>query len=121
MKTSELTGAALALWVARAIGQEATISLNDRCFMLEGGVKAYWFKPHEDWSQGGPLLEKHRIETSPTYAFDGVTVTGWSAMMFNDTNSPHLPAYDVGPTLLVAAMRVLVASVYGDTVEDAPC
>lgn len=76
------------------------------------------YSPSQWWAQGGPLLDRHHIETAPTYDDDGICVTGWVAMMFNNIANPHPPIVEEGPTLLIAAMRALVASVYGEEVQD---
>jgi len=134
-RVSDLAGAELALWVARALGWKLF-------YVKPGGIIWYIlfeqdgggegpigtvesgaapfddFQPSTNWVQGGPLIEKHHIETAPTYDDDGVCVTGWVAMMFNNIANPHPPIIQEGPTPLIAAMRALVASVYGDSVPD---
>jgi hypothetical protein len=62
------------------------------------------FAPSTQWADGGQIIERERIE------FD----------FFDDTQMFH--AYDgvyvgVGPTHLIAAMRCLVSSQYGEEVE----
>lgn len=118
----DLAGAVLALWVARALGYESSSSVPE-CLCgtwyageSDGGINEW--APHEDWAQSGPLIDRHHIETAPTYADDGICVKGWVAMMFNNTANPHPPIVEHGRTALIAAMRALVASVYGDTVPD---
>lgn len=106
---SELTGADLALWVARAVGNE--VDAGDGVFddvgyvgHIGGSIQPY--APHEDWAQGGPLLEQFAI------GFHPISDAEWLA-------EEHITGRTGrGPTQLIAAMRALVASVYGDTVPD---
>ena len=57
------------------------------------------------------------FETAPRYADDGKTITGWTAMMFNDARNPRPLIVQRGDTLLVAAMRCTVLAVLGEEVE----
>ena len=138
MNTEELTGADLALWVARAIkmefvmrgdwpAEETEFASETHC--NESSTKEWkcwlYFKPHEDWSQGGPLIEKYKIgvacqgRDSWTAAYDGP-----SSPMAETSEYPSYWGFQRstnmvdGPTPLVAAMRALVFSVYGENVED---
>ena len=93
MKTSELTGAALDWAVAKLEGD----------MVPDGGVMIQtWPFYSSDWSQGGPIIERERIELKPTYA-------GWAAFLGNKT-------FANGPTSLIAAMRCYVANKIGDEV-----
>ena len=105
MKTAELTGAALDWAVAKCESldcyiEDGVVHLKGQPFDTDW---RYWL-PSTDWAQGGPIIERERIE------FD-----------FNeDTQMFH--AYDglqsgTGPTHLIAAMRCYVASKFGDEVE----
>ena len=105
MKTVELTGAALDWAVAKCESldcyiEDGVVHLKGQPFDTDW---RYWL-PSTDWAQGGPIIERERIE------FD-----------FNeDTQMFH--AYDglqsgTGPTHLIAAMRCYVASKLGDEVE----
>jgi hypothetical protein len=105
MKTSKLTGAALYWAVAKCESldcyiEDGVVHLKGQPFDTDW---RYWL-PSTDWAQGGPIIERERIE------FD-----------FNeDTQMFH--AYDglqsgTGPTHLIAAMRCYVASKFGDEVE----
>lgn len=123
-----LDGADLALWVARAEkltfvmrGEwpafETDFDPETRCHEFSIDEWKCWlhFKPHEDWEQGGPLIEWHDIffnrsnfdECGKVFAF-----------IYTDDGSDVL-AQQYGKTRLVAAMRALVASVYGATVPGA--
>lgn len=92
MKTNELTGAALDWAVAKCEGL-----LHD-----DGTVSDYW-QPSELWEQGGPIIERERINLEP---FRNINGEQWSADSEWDS-----------PTPLIAAMRCYVASKLGDDVD----
>jgi hypothetical protein len=97
MKTSELTGAALDWAVAKC--EEATYPLGYWTDMVARGN----YTPSTDWSQGGPIIERERIE-------------------FRQARTGMFASYPdgetwFGPTHLIAAMRCYVASKLGDEVE----
>ena len=95
MKTSELTGAALDWAVVKADGVEDIDFVWPR-------LRNY--SPSTDWAQGGPIIEREKIDVD--YWPDGGY---WQAT--SDT-------YDsFGPTPLIAAMRCFVASRLGDEVD----
>lgn len=111
--TTELTGAALDWAVAKT---------------LEPGK--FWtsaehlktFHPSTDWAIAGPIIEREdfnvtrvtRAETTER-GTDILRMDGWSACT---TESAYwrTPKRGFGPTPLVAAMRLLVATKLGDTV-----
>ena len=97
IKTSELTGAALDWAVAKC----ERFPNVDRWQSND-----YPFKPSTDWSQGGPIIEREKIQTMYV---DGVGP--WSAI----TDGLHCAEF--GTTPLIAAMRCYVASKLGDEVE----
>ena len=97
MKTSELTGVALDWAVSKCEGHGIGV-LDDP-----------WFAPSTDWAQGGPIIEKEKIDM----VYEGFAQSDdkqWVAM--NDCPGKHY-----GPTPLVAAMRCYVASQLGDEVD----
>ena len=101
IKTSELIDEKLDWAVVKASGQNADYWLEkyaseDRRCMCES--------PSIDWSQGGPIIERERIELKD----DGGT--DWLASHNNES-------VEFGPTPLIAAMRCYVASKLGDEVE----
>lgn len=105
MKTSELTGAALDWAVAKCekvdIGHPDNVPFNvEWRLMHDAGDMNY----STDWSQGGPIIEREKIATNP------YNDTEWFACKGDEPEQ-------VGPTLLVAAMRCYVASKLGDEVE----
>lgn len=104
MKTSELIGPALDWAVAKCEGIEVHNASNLYVYTHcdeEGSQYAY--EPSKRWEQGGPIIERERIELKPTYA-------GWAAFLGNKT-------FANGPTSLIAAMRCYVANKIGDEVE----
>lgn len=88
MNVSELTGAALDWAVCKC----------------EGEQPSRYTKYSTDWAQGGPIIERERIDV---YGFDG---DSWGA-------EDNFRARQYGPTPLIAAMRCYVASKLGDEVE----
>jgi hypothetical protein len=102
MKTSELTGAALDWAVAKCEGEDYC----DHDGMNGIGIAFEATHYSTNWSQGGPIIEREKIKTSP-YHNQGE----WWA--------EHAIAKSVeqGPTPLVAAMRCYVASKLGEDVD----
>ena len=112
MKTSELTGALLDLWVAKAQGKEYCLispkfgacwdtELTDDNESQEG-----IYSPSTNWAQGGPIIEREQIFLGP------MTDSGsmWSAQC------QDAPRIDSKGTALVAAMRAYVVATFGDEV-----
>lgn len=134
-KVSELAGEQLALWTAKALGlvvkkvhMEATYthkagfvyevrsSNPDPQWSFIGyiGMNLYpQYEPHGKWEYGGRILEQHKISLTWCWNFEEPE---WCADMNEHAIKTHRVAY--GPTPLIAAMRALVASAYGDTVPD---
>lgn len=120
MKVSELTGAELDYWVARAAG------LNNaklrRVGPTENGGFVYiehvqadgnaLYSPSSDWKHGGPIIEREAIELRKHWQQEG-----WSARIDYDRHG-LAPRYGYGETPLIAAMRAYVASKYGDEVPS---
>lgn len=110
-KTDDLTGPLLDQAVALAFGLAPTIR-NGMCHVpwdtiprgLMDDTSPSLFAPSSNWAQGGPIIERERIEllAGPD--------AGWNAVapVFVD---------GIGPTPLIAAMRAFVKSKLGDRVE----
>jgi hypothetical protein len=100
MKTSELTGAALDLAVAKCeVGAEFIGDIDDPHFYST------------DWAQGGPIIEREELTLSHSlydHVFYG-RARPWCA----EKNG----RMEYGPTPLIAAMRCYVASKLGDEIE----
>jgi len=107
MKTLELTGAALNWAVAKCENGDWT---DEDCL-----VNVTTFSDHDgticnystDWAQGGPIIERERIETR--YDRMGRFSEPWIAAT--------LERMIIGPTPLIAAMRCYVTSKLGDEVD----
>ena len=138
MKTSELTGTALNWAVAKAKGVALLDPYNNEwelCWTLLADNSGDYYAPSTNWAQGGPIIERERIELC-SYSNDGVD-TAFRHMGDERGNYSHHEEYVVsvpevvtwtawvkygsykmdGPTPLIAAMRCYVASKLGDNVE----
>jgi hypothetical protein len=113
MKVAELDGAQLAEWVARALGfPNADAVPVEQCGwdqIEDESFRKDW-APHEDWEQGGPLIEHKRITVQASQAGD------WRAYMSDGWCADGVQKR--GDTPLIAAMRAYVASKFGDEVAD---
>lgn len=121
VKVAELEGADLDYWVARAEGyimereQDGQMVRGEHRILIgpqPPETREHEYSPSTKWDQGGPLLERHHIWLSDDD--DGV----WTASF-----PPHIDANGkqriyFGPTPLIAAMRAIVASVYGEEVPN---
>jgi hypothetical protein len=112
MKTSELIGTALDWAVAKCEGATdfwfdtvAThwVKLDGKDRALRYGW-AQSYLPSTDWAQGGPIIERDKIDIAYCNP-----AAGWSATGFRNAK--------FGPTPLIAAMRCYVASELGDEIE----
>lgn len=135
MKTTELIGAALDWAVAMAEGakperpHDGQVSFDSVHLLCgsdqERGFHAPLYSPSTNWNQGGPLIEEHDINTircNDLYFPKGnehgdFYEPYWEATIDGGTDA-GTPLYKTyGPTPLIAAMRCLVASKLGDTVQ----
>ena len=110
MKVSELEGAQLDYWVAKAGEEKAMIMTNfipHRCLVSDEMVSALMsdFSPSSNWDQGGPIIQRERIEL--------LWAGEWLGKVAGKIN-----ASEDGPTPLIAAMRAYVKSKFGDEVTD---
>ena len=118
MKTSELTGAALDWAVAKCEG--ATDAWRSGAPFLWDGVpciRIYGhdvdYAPSSDWAQGGPLIEREKIDLQ---CWDAHSMP-WKASIDGDTDAGIALYVEYGPTPLIAAMRCYVASKLGDEID----
>lgn len=139
MKVSELTGALLDYWVARALGDRLVRLLRadggriraDRCG-VRFGEQWDWqlFMPSGAWKDGGPIIDRKRINIVDRAAYLNCDLEGQFAAFIGSPESIVSGSYieytglefdgcELGPTPLIAAMRAFVASKYGDEVPDA--
>lgn len=107
MQIADLSIAALDYWVARAEGLSPVIT-HDRA-EAACRVDSSVYSPSRDWSQGGPLIERHRIMVA-------WNADHWIAGANASLDDPHDRIWS-GRTALIAAMRAHVASIFGDRVE----
>lgn len=123
MKTSELTGALLEYWTARAEGhppEELTIRRN-QVFRQHHDPKRHGgfarvLDYTTNWALTGPLLEKWcKIDTAQ---FDGVLFFGdhWEAPY--TVHGAVVRTEGEGDTPLIAICRAVVRAAFGDEVED---
>lgn len=127
MKVFELTGAELDYWVAKA--EEMEISRTDDgpvAFIGQGRV----FEPSTRWDHGGPIIEREGIAVYPDQLARHTGAEPWLAGFdlraergtvysehTEDGLSIELDHGQSGPSPLIAAMRALVLSKFG---EDLP-
>ena len=110
IKVSEAVGPTLDWLVAKCEGKNGVLHGSGiaRCIVIAAasGVYKGTFKPTENWSQGGPIIEREFI-AARFWKSEGA----WAA----DVRGGVFEQY--GPTALIAAMRCFVASKLGDEVE----
>lgn len=131
MKVSELTGATLDYWVAKAgdtpfydmetnwpgnhhvnteqLERPVIIRGLSGRLSIEHRNEVAYFSPSSNWEDGGPIIEREGMSIDKG-AWLG-TEHPWQA------NAAH-GYIEYGPTPLVAAMRAYVASKFGDEVPD---
>ena len=119
VKTTELIGPALDWAVAKADGHEPIVtpfknSIGNALYLAEWAQReGIRWQPSTDWNQGGPLIEKYQIWLTGPYR----QRTEWKAGSGLATDWDYRKSEFEGPTPLIAAMRCLVASKMGDTVQ----
>jgi hypothetical protein len=116
MKVSELVGAKLDYWTAKAEGRDV-----NGWGMVP--IDA-WYSSR--WEVGGPIIERERIAIVPWKTADGGVVwtaygsrSGADLEMLRGYFEVNAGVGDASPTPLIAAMRAFVASNFGDNVPDA--
>lgn len=139
MKVSELTGALLDYWVAKAEGWDFFWSKHNHWVVTRLDGNQYrscqeWqpfnsysgkkneiphpsealedFYPSSDWSLAGPIIEREKITVVP-----GAFGVPWTACE-DWSRDPECNKWIDGETYLIAAMRCFVASKFGDEVPD---
>jgi len=117
VKTSELSGALLDYWVARAEGIQHPRAMRELApgFVMvtyesrdENGLITRYraFEPSSNWVDGGHIIQRDHIGIMPSNA-------RWVAWP-----SSELEARGFGETALIAAMRAKIWGHYGDEVPD---
>jgi hypothetical protein len=126
IKISEATNIQLDWLVAQCEGRSVTKALalckeRGRISLLGGMI----FSPSTDWSKGGPIIGRARINLAH-WTNDGVDTEGYGAMevVISVDEVQGWTAYRAygshrqdGPTALIAAMRCYVASKMDQTAE----
>lgn len=116
MKVSELQGARLDYWVGE-IEEKNVYVVGEYCYVrtyTNECVMISFYSPSTDWSQGGPLIQAKRIQLHP---YESPEMEGyWRGCIISESKGIRM--YFSASEPLVAAMRCLVASKYGDEVPD---
>lgn len=88
--------------------------------ITEGGYAGCYqnevYSPSTDWAQGGPIIERERIDLFT----EKPASENWTASIAHYQNGERLVgwrSHQYGPTPLIAAMRCYVASKRGDEVH----
>lgn len=117
VKTSELTGPTLDWAVAKCDGKNADCEIHASNVLYGRATSGFvQYHPSTNWSQGGPIIEREKIDTA-------YTIDGWYANMYWRGQDNTVGAGDSyrcggdGPTALIAAMRCFVASKFGEELE----
>ena len=110
IKTADLNGPPLAYAVCLADGWEPGTADMAPYLFFNGRIK-----PHADWAQGGPIIDREKIDL--IYYGDGGHERGgeWIGARSISGEDEEIEMY--GPTPLTAAMRCYVASKLGDEVD----
>jgi hypothetical protein len=119
IKTSELTGAALDWAVAKCEGHNVFNKHAPVQVMYTPKGKRSWYiyTPSTNWAQGGPIIERMKLNRLTTNALGGYTASVKVTLTNTDDDAYMVWTHGSGPTPLIAAMRCYVASKLGDTVE----
>jgi hypothetical protein len=124
MKTSELTGAALDWAVAKCEGTLGHyVQPNEKRGTSKWEITPSTRRYSTNWSQGGPIIEREKINLSVDYQDDALSLDmipiGWKANLWNNSvpGTPGFLQWAYGPTPLIAAMRCYVASKLGDNTD----
>lgn len=108
IKTNELEGAALDWAVAKAA--------DAPCYHdgdIDFWLSRHRFNPSESWMFGGPIVDRfvnHLCKTEYGCYADAVTKDGSYCLPLDECDGK-------GDTMLIAAMRAIVASEIGDEVD----
>ena len=93
VQVSELTGSALDWAVAKC-------ESNGQAMLAP-------YQPSTNWAQGGPIIERERLQITPGYPHD---VYKWVAIKYDHIFDKDRDAFQGGDTPLIAAMRCYVTS-----------
>lgn len=130
MNVSELSGVALDWAVAEAVGLKTVVcSPGQYRHDIKGGIHCSTsygchfgapslfgidpneYSPSTDWSQGGPLIEKHNLSLLPQIG--GAYYAQWAVPNMDDYEEAEL----VAPSALLAICRAVVSKELGQAVQ----
>ena len=115
IKTSELTGVALDWAVAKCLACDLAGSFLDGVIAHPDYAK---YHPSSDWAQGGPIIEREKINVTLLDDSEPVIWAACYADPFGSRRRAGISLYGkTGSTPLIAAMRCFVASRLGDEVD----
>lgn len=105
---NQLSSAKLDILVAEAIGMDVFYPENHTklCYIPIPGMAPREWAPSRFWSQGGPLIEQHKIDLN----WGWEEMCEWTASIEPDINIQ-------GSTVLEAAMRALVCLKLADLID----
>lgn len=118
MKVSELSGALLDEWAARAEGHTVELrfrgEVNGKIRVVGNGTRTRGV-PHysSDWAHGGPIIDREQGAITREHQGDDLPVV-YIARLGTGLNRYQ----GSGPTHLIAAMRAYVGSKFGAEVSD---
>lgn len=127
MKVRELIGIALDYWVAKALGMKEVIIHHGHVKIPidliterypEKGIGYKKYHPSRSWRIGGHIIEEHVGNLWKNNKLNPDETTVWTAAVYTRSPEGTMIRYEIGPTPLVAAMRALVASKFGDEIPD---
>ncbi|MCP8349327.1 DUF2591 domain-containing protein [Pseudomonas sp. FBF18] len=137
VKTADLVGEQLAWAVAKAEGLDVHVAkphygAPHRVFVNyrgEATERCERYNPHESWTLGGELIEKHQVSLSPPTSAvhrnfgymdkrNGYYESGlWSSTIFGKERKHRRTAFHHPKKPLVVAMQAIVQLEFGDTVQ----
>ena len=114
VNTAALSGAALDWAVAKCEGFDSIEYERRRIATRHrrDDAQPRSYQPSTDWSQGGPLIEREKIELIPPVDENDLY---WMAVWHQSDNGEA--GIQEGPTPLIATMRCYVSSKLGDEVD----
>lgn len=123
-EVSELEGAELDYWVAKADGQEILAKHYELTGVMGDvfdGVFSVRYSPSTDWRQGGPIIEREGIAMwANNIAWIALhPAFAETAYYSNGTIDASSADGYTGSTPLIAAMRCFVASKFGEVPKRA--
>ena len=116
VKTAELSGSALDWAVAKSVPQKYWPVIVRGLVYLDNECEHIPYSPSNDWSQCGPLIEKHKAFPA-RYDDECEDATEATRFFCSYGSLLDMNTYCEGPTPLIAACRAIVAAKLGETVS----